>query len=162
MNIYSVFLGTLAGVFATVTMDILAAAFNRSGLTAGARGEWVGRWYLGMMQGRFVHDDITASSEQAGEKQAALAGHYVIGVVLAVFYLAGAGWLGFLPDKFVYAMGYGLATCVFPWFLVLPALGFGVAGWKGPAELKLFRSTVINHLSFGLGLWWTARAFFPG
>ncbi len=151
-----------AGVAATLTMDLLAIAFNRFGLTVGAKGEWVGRWYLGMLRGRFVHSDIAASAERGGEKQAALIGHFTIGIILASFYFAGARWLGVPPDRLVYAVGYGFATCVFPWFLVLPSLGFGVCGWKGPAELKLFRTTVLNHLSYGLGLWWTAGAFLPG
>ncbi|UCF89564.1 MAG: DUF2938 family protein [bacterium] len=153
-------LGIGAGIAATATMDLLAAVFNRAGLTAGAKGQWVGRWYLGMLRGRFVHTDIAACPEQDGEKRAALVGHYVIGVVLAVFYVAGAKWLGRSPDGFFLAMGYGLATCVFPWILVLPALGFGACGWKGPPELKLFRSSVMNHISYGLGLWWSAKALF--
>ena len=40
----------------------------------------------------------------------------------------GAGLADISPASFVAAVGYGLATCVFPWFLVLPALGFGVFG----------------------------------
>ena len=38
------------------------------------------------------------------------------------------------------------------WFLVLPPLGFGVFGVKGPRELRLFRSSVLNHLFHGFGL----------
>jgi hypothetical protein len=58
---------------------------------------------------------------------------------------------------FLVAIGYGLATCVFPWFLVLPALGFGLFGLKGPPELRLFTSSLMNHLFYGLGLWWSAK-----
>lgn len=156
MPVKTLILGIVAGVAATATMDVFAVLFNRMGLTAGAKGQWVGRWYLGMLRGRFVHSDIAAYPEQDGEKQAALVGHYVIGAVLAVLYVVGAKWLGRSPDGLLLAMGYGLATCVFPWFLVLPGLGFRACGWKGPPELKLFRSTVMNHLSYGFGLWWTA------
>jgi len=154
--------GICAGVAATATMDVFAILFNRMGLTAGAKGKWVGRWYLGLLQGRLTHDDIAAYPEQAGEKQAALVGHYVIGAVLAVIYFVAAHWLSVAPESFFPAVGYGLITCVFPWFLVLPALGFGACGWKGPPELKLFRSTVMNHLSYGLGLWWTAWVLLSG
>ncbi|UCF31738.1 MAG: DUF2938 family protein [bacterium] len=157
MSVEILIWGCLAGFAATATMDVFAALFNRVGLTAGAKGQWVGRWYLGMLQGRFIHSDIADFPEQTGEKQAALAGHYVIGAVLAVFYLSGALWLDVPPDSFVSAVGYGLATTIFPWLLVLPCLGFGVCGRKGPVELKLFRSSLMNHLSYGLGLWWTAN-----
>jgi hypothetical protein len=81
----------------------------------------------------------------------------VIGIALAVFYLAGAGWLGISPDLLLVALGYGFATTVFPWFLVMPSLGFGLFGLKGPPELKLFITSVTNHLSYGFGLWWIAK-----
>ena len=155
--IVSILAGVVVGVAGTVTMDVLGSLSRKAGLSAGANGKWVGRWYIGIARGRFVHADIAASPEHAGEKRAALVGHYVIGITLAVIYVVGAGLTGISPGSFVAAVGYGLATCVFPWFLVLPALGFGVFGRKGPPELKLFISTLQNHLFYGLGLWWIAN-----
>jgi hypothetical protein len=149
--------GVFVGVAATVTMDVLGTASRRVGLTAGAKGQWVGRWYLGIARGQFVHSDIAAAPEQAGEKRAALVGHYAIGIALAVLYVIGAGWLVVSPGGFLVALGYGLATCVFPWFLVYPALGFGSFGLRGPPELKLFTSSLMNHLFYGFGLWWIAK-----
>ena len=156
-TIVSMVFGVCVGVAATVTMDVLASASRRVGLAAGAKGQWVGRWYLGIARGQFVHSDIAAAPEQAGEKRAALVGHYVIGITLAVLYVVGAGWVGVSPGSFLVALGYGLATCVFPWFLVFPALGFGLFGRKGPSELKLFTSSLMNHLFYGFGLWWIAK-----
>ena len=148
--------GFCVGVAATVTMDVLASASRRSGLAAGAKGQWVGRWYLGIARGQFVHSNIAAAPEQAGEKRAALVGHYAIGITLAVLYVAGAGWLGVSPRVLLVALGYGFATSVFPWFLVFPALGFGAFGLKGPRELRLFTSSVLNHSFYGVGIWWSA------
>jgi len=138
-------------------MDVLASASRRVGLTVGAKGQWVGRWYLGIARGHFVHSNIAVAPEQPGEKRAALVGHYVIGIVLAVLYIAGADWLGVSPDVFLVALGYGFATSVFPWFLVFPALGFGLFGLKGSPALRLFTSSLMNHLSYGFGLWWIAK-----
>jgi hypothetical protein len=149
-------LGVGVGVAATVTMDVLGAVARRLGLVAGAKGTWVGRWYLGMARGRFVHANIAESPEQPGEQRAALVGHYVIGIVLAVVYVTGAGFIGVTPSSFWLAMGYGLATCVFPLFLVYPALGYGVFGWRAPAGMKPVTSSVLNHLFYGFGLWWSA------
>jgi len=146
-----------AGAAATMTMDVLGSAFRRAGLAAGAKGQWVGRWYLGILRGRFAHSNIADDPELPGEKKAALIGHYIIGIALAVIYVLGASWLGVGPDGFLLAIGYGFATTVFPWFLVLPALGFGAFGLKGPSELKLFTTSLVNHLSYGFGLWWTAK-----
>jgi len=148
--------GVLVGVAGTVTMDVLGSVSRKVGLTAGAKGQWLGRWYLGIAQGQFVHADIATAPERPGEARAAFIGHYLIGITLAVLYVVGAQWVGLSPASFLLAVGYGLATCVFPWFLVLPALGFGVLGRKGPPELRLFTSSLVNHLFYGLGLWWIA------
>ena len=115
--------GVGVGIAATATMDVLGRAAAKAGLVAGAEGRWIGRWYLGMARGRFVHADIAAAPEQPGERRAALIGHYVIGIVLAVVYVVGAFAAGISPGSLPAALGYGLATCVFPWFLVYPALG---------------------------------------
>ena len=149
--------GVIVGVAATVTMDVLGSVVRRAGLAAGAKGIWVGRWYLGIPHGQFVHPNIAAAPERPGEKQAALIGHYVIGIILAIVYVVGAGWLGISPAGMLLALGYGIATCVFPWFLVLPALGFGPFGLKGPKDLRLFTSSLLNHTFYGFGLWWTAK-----
>jgi len=151
-----VLFGSCVGVAATVTMDVLGSAARRIGLIAGAKGTWVGRWYLGMARGRFVHANIAEAPEQPGEQRAALVGHYAIGIVLAVVYVVGVRWLGVSPGSLVVALGYGLATGIFPWFLMYPALGFGLFGLKGPAEMKPFTSSVLNHLFYGFGLWWSA------
>jgi hypothetical protein len=156
-TIVSAMFGVCVGVAATVTMDVLGSIAGRVGLIRGAKGIWVGRWYLGIARGRFVHSDIRAAPELAGEKRAALIGHYMIGIVLAVIYVLGAGRLDVAPDTLLTALGYGLATCVFPWFLVLPALGFGAFGLRGPPELRLFTSSLMNHLFYGFGLWWSAK-----
>ena len=149
--------GFCAGVAATVTMDVLASASRRVGLAAGAKGQWVGRWYLGIARGHFVHSNIAVAPEQTGEKRAALVGHYAIGIALGMLYVAGSGWLDVSPGVFLVALGYGFATNVFPWFLMFPAMGFGFLGLKGPAESRLFTSSLMNHLYYGVGLWWIAN-----
>jgi len=149
--------GACVGFAATVTMDVLGSVARRVGLTAGAKGQWVGRWYLGIGRGRFRHSNIAAAPELAGENRAALVGHYAIGIALAVLYVLAAGWLGLTPGAFLVAVGYGLATCVFPWFLLFPAMGFGWFGLRGPPELRLLRTSLLNHLFYGFGLWWMAK-----
>jgi hypothetical protein len=143
-------------------MDVLASVSRRVGLTAGVKGQWVGRWYLGMARGRFVHPNIAAAPERAGEQWATLIGHYAIGIALAALYVAGAGWLGVTPHALLVALGYGLATCVFPWFVMFPAFGFGVLGLRGPPESMLLRTSFVNHLFYGFGLWWSVNLLLVG
>ena len=154
--------GVLVGVASTMTMDVLGSLSRKVGLAAGANGQWVGRWYLGMARGQFVHANIADSPEQAGERRAALIGHYLIGIALAVLYVVAASVLGVTPGSFAVAVGYGLATCVFPWLLVYPALGFGMFGRKGPPELRLFTSSLLNHFFYGVGLWWISNVLWLG
>jgi hypothetical protein len=153
----NIIFGIVVGIAATVTMDVLSSVARKTGLVVGAKGQWVGRWYLGIARGRFVHLNIADAPERTGELRAAQVGHYVIGIVLAVFYVAGARWLGVSPDGFLVALGYGIATTVFPWLLVYPAFGFGPFGIKGPPELKLFSTSLVNHLFYGFGIWWSAK-----
>jgi hypothetical protein len=161
-TILSMVSGVCVGVAATGTMDVLASVAQRVGLTAGVKGQWIGRWYLGVARGQFVHANIAAAPEQAGEKVAALIGHYAIGIALAALYVVGAGWLGVTPRVLVVALGYGLGTCVLPWFLMFPAFGFGWLGLRGPLELMLTRTSVMNHLFYGFGLWWSVNVFWVG
>jgi hypothetical protein len=53
----------------------LTAQHPPAGLAAGAKGQWVDRWYLGITKGRFVHSDIAAAPEQQGETRAAVVRH---------------------------------------------------------------------------------------
>lgn len=149
--------GIIGGIAATATMDVLGIAAGKLGLVVGAKRIWVGRWYLGIAHDRFAHADITTAPEQPGEAAAALVGHHLIGIALAFVYILGATWLGLSPSGLPVALAYGLATCVFPWLLVFPALGFGWIGVRGPSELRLFTSSLLNHLFYGFGLWWAAE-----
>jgi hypothetical protein len=156
-TLQSMFYWICMGIAATVTMDLLASVSRKIGLTVGAKGAWVGRWYLGMTRGQLTYPNIADAPEQAGEKRAALIGHYLIGIVLAVFYVFGAGWLGVSPSSLLVALVYGFVTCIFPWFLTFPAFGFGFLGLKAPPESRLLFTSIMNHLYYGLGLWWIAE-----
>ena len=150
----SILAGVIVGVTGTVTMDILATISRKLDLSAGAKGEWVGRWYLGIARGHFVHSNIAISPKQSGEVRVALVGHYVIGITLAVLYVLGVRAVGLSPSSFFSAVGYGLATCIFPWFMMFPAMGFGLFGRNGTPEFRLFTTSLMNHFFYGLGLWW--------
>jgi hypothetical protein len=66
-TVASIGLGVIAGVAATVTMDVLGSLARSLGLATGAKGQWVGRWHLGTAPGRFVHSDITTAPKRPGE-----------------------------------------------------------------------------------------------
>lgn len=146
----------LMGVAATLTMDYMGKAARKLGMPAGTDPRWIGRWFRGFLHGRLFHDDIRNAPEHAADKRIALVGHYAIGITLAFFYLTVTRAFGVAPDNLVSALSYGFATNIFPWFLMFPAMGFGVCGRKSPEERNLFVASLINHLFYGFGLWWVA------
>jgi hypothetical protein len=155
INIPGVVFAALAGIAATFTMDVLGKLAGRLGWIRGAKADWVGRWYIGMLRGVFYHSDIRLTETAANEKRAAITGHYLIGIVLAVIYCVSASWLCLNPADPLPAIGFGIATSVFPLGLVYPALGFGWLGSKCPADLKPIVTSLWNHSAYGLGLWWS-------
>ena len=59
------------------------------------------------------------------------------------------------------AAGFGLLSNLLPWLVMFPAMGFGALGLRGPAELLLLRTSLVNHLLFGLGLALSLRWLSP-
>ncbi len=51
------------------------------------------------------------------------------------------------------ALLYGIATVVFPFFVMQPALGLGVAGSRTPNPLQARAKSLATHTVFGGGLY---------
>lgn len=51
----------------------------------------------------------------------------------------------------------GMATVVFPLFLMQPAMGLGIAARKTPTPLRNCLKSLLNHSVFGLGLFLAAN-----
>jgi uncharacterized membrane protein YagU involved in acid resistance len=146
-------MGLVAGVVATLVMDLGAAVLRKLGVTAGVPPLLFGRWLAYLARGQLFHDDIATSAAMPVSMPLALLTHYAIGVALAVGYVAlTRAWPLERGPEWLVAVGYGVATSVFAWFLMFPAMGFGVFGARGPAELLLFRTSLLNHLLYGVGL----------
>ena len=77
--------------------------------------------------------------------------HYTIGIALA------AGFVHAVPEQtLTSALAYGAATVVFPFVILHPALGLGVAASRAPRPFVARLKSVATHVVFGLGLYWTA------
>ena len=78
----------LMGIFATFFMDFLAVFLvKRKLIHSFIEPEAVGRWFLYMFRGKFVHKDIHKTPELKNEKLWCFISHYLIGIVLAGIYL---------------------------------------------------------------------------
>jgi len=141
------------GLGATLVMDLwnlfLARAFGIPSLDL----RLLGRWVLHMPSGTFRHAKIGAAAPKRFERAAGWLAHYSIGVSLAVGFLlaAPAGWLA--RPTLLPALAWGLVTVVFPFFLMQPALGLGVASARAPRPAQARVKSLASHAAFGLGLY---------
>jgi hypothetical protein len=147
----------VAGVLATVVMDIGATLVKLTGLTAGTPPLLIAKWMWGTLEGRFTVDDIRTVTGPAVTVAHALPFHYSIGAFLGLMFGLLVRALALSPVPFWVALVYGVCTTVFAAFLMFPSMGFGVLGLKGPPEFLLLRTALVNHAIYGLGLWLTAR-----
>ena len=147
--------GVVVGILATLTMDLGALLGVRLGIPGvGPRRtgpDLIGRWIGYLARGKFKHDDILRTPPLRGELPLGLLSHYAIGAVFSLAYFALLGAMHIAPS-FLTAILYGLATTIFPWFLMFPSQGMGWLGASAPAPAHLTRTSLYNHAVFGLGL----------
>ena len=148
----------LIGVIATLTMDILGAILRRAHWVMSLPPALIGRWVAAVARGRPIQANIEHATPVHHEIVIALLTHYVVGIAFAAVYLSVTLRLGASPRSAVAAVTFGLVTCVFPWLLMFPAMGFGLFGSRGPGDTQIFLSSLTGHAAFGIGLWLGARA----
>lgn len=144
------------GVGATLVMDLwnlfLKAAFGIPSLDLCLLGRWVAH----MPAGTFRHDRIGAAAPKAGECVVGRVAHYGIGVGLAgalALLTSGESLLRPSPGP---ALLFGIVTVAFPFLLMQPALGLGVASARTPDPARARLKSLLSHVAFGIGLWGTA------
>jgi hypothetical protein len=148
LNVHGVFIGGLA----TVTMDLLSTIVYKLRLIAPLPRCFIGRWVASVARGQMFVRDIGQLAPGNHEVTIALSVHYVIGITLALIYLLMSWILGLSPRNLSLALGFGLCTNVFPWFLMFPAMGYGWFGSHGPEGTRLFLSSLVSHCFYGVGL----------
>lgn len=151
----------LAGLIATLTMDLGSAALRSAGLTAGLSPPLLGRWFFALARGGLGQRSILDAPASRGEAPLALVCHYLIGIALTLTFLALVRALPTKPApgaELVLSLGFGLATNALPWLGMFPSMGFGLFGRGAPAELLLVRTSFVNHAFFGVGLALAGRA----
>ena len=149
--------GARAGVCATLTMDgsmVLASRLApRLFATDKVDVNLVGRWVGGLARGR-LGGDVTTAPPVRGEVVVGLATHYLTGIVLTESYLMALPRLGLRPGP-VKATAFGVATAVFPLFVMYPSMGYGYLGRHSGDARRVVSIMLLGHLAFGagIGLW---------
>lgn len=142
----------VAGVFATVVLDIWQRILHAASGIPPTNWGIVGRWFAHMKHGRFVHAAIGEAAPVAGEAAIGWTMHYLIGIAYGVVYVGMMVWLSGGPTL-LNGFVFGLASVVVPWFLMQPCLGLGVMGSQAPNPNIPRYSALAAHCIYGVALY---------
>ena len=140
------------GVGATLVMDLWNLFLKRAFGMPSLNYCLLGRWLSHMTGGTFRHTSIAATSPKPAECAIGWMAHYTIGVVFAlVFVLVSGSWPA--RPTLLPALLYGIGTVVFPFFIMQPSLGLGIAASKTPNPMQARLKSLATHTVFGVGLY---------
>lgn len=146
----------VVGIGAVVIMDLWNLFLQRAFHISSLNFCLVGRWLSHMWTGTFTHASIAVAPKRPVECTIGWTAHYLIGIAFAVLLVVvtSGSWLegpSFLPALLV-----GIGTVPIPYFIVQPALGFGIAAAKTPNPAQARLKSLITHTVFGVGLYLAA------
>lgn len=152
MTAHTILSGVAMGAGASILMDSWNLFLKRAFGIPSLNYCMLGRWFL-HMPGTFAHPGIAAAPRKRFECPVGWVAHYTIGIVLAMGFVlvAPGGWLA--RPTVLPALVYGVVTVVFPFFVLQPALGLGIAssGTQRPVQARL--KSLGTHVVFGVGLY---------
>jgi hypothetical protein len=147
-------LGAIAiGIGATAVMDLWNLFLKRAFGIPSLNYCVLGRWLRHMPEGTLRHENINAAPRKSFECAVGRLAHYTIGVVLAIVFIAlvSGAWLArpTMPP----ALLFGIGTVVFPFFIMQPSLGLGIAASRTPKPTEARLKSLVTHTVFGVGLY---------
>ena len=143
----------LMGIFATLIMDFLAGILaKRKIIKPFITPDAIGRWFLYIFNGKFIHENINNTPPLENEKLWCSISHYLIGIGLAGVYLLIESIEPAIHNQIWVPLIYGIVTVFLPWFWLLPSTGYGFMASKTSNRSAVIKTNLINHTNFGLGL----------
>jgi hypothetical protein len=141
------------GIGATLIMDFWNQFLKRTFGIPSLNYCLLGRWLRHMPGGTFKHANITATPRKPLECAVGWIAHYTIGVGFALVFvvLVSGAWLA--RPTLLLALLYGVATVVFPFFIMQPSLGLGIASSRTPKPMQARLKSLATHTVFGVGLY---------
>lgn len=146
----------IIGIGATLVMDFLALLQQRFFAIVPLNYALVGRWLICIPKGTFCHKNILLTQPVNMESVVGWFAHYGIGVIFAAITIVftGNNWL--IEPTITPSIVFGILTVIFPYFLMQPCLGFGIAAAKTPKPNVARIRSLMAHTVFGLGLYLSA------
>ena len=144
------------GSGATLVMDLWNLFLKRAFSIPSLNYCLLGRWLRHMPRGTFRHASINAAPKKPFECAVGWIAHYTIGVMFALVLvvLTSGHWLA--RPTFLLALLYGVGTVVFPFFILQPSLGLGIAASRTPKPAQARLKSLVTHTVFGVGLYLSA------
>jgi hypothetical protein len=152
-------LGAIAiGIGATLVMDLWNLFLKRAFGIPSLNYSLLGRWLRHMPGGTVRHASIAAAQQKPFECTVGWISHYTIGVAFALMFvvLTSGDWLA--RPTLLPALLYGIGTVVFPFFIMQPSFGLGVAASRTPKPTQARLKSLVTHTVFGVGLYVGALA----
>lgn len=148
-------LAFLGGIVGAILMDVTETYAAKVGIRSGVNIALVGRWFLGLLRGKFFHANILNSKPFPNEVNIGWAFHFLIGgggvALIYPFFFLVTG-LAFPKNHLLGGVLFGLATSLLPWFILLPSFGWGLFGRRGPKGANALQASPLSHIPYGLGL----------
>jgi len=151
----------LTGLLATLIMDGWSLARRYLFAVPSLNYALIGRWILWMSKGRYFHHTIHDTPAVKGETFTGWAVHYLTGMAFAFIPLLWRGQQWPEHADLLSAVISGLLSLMAPFFIMQPALGWGIAASKTPVPGKARLNSAVNHLVYGLGLYLAAVGLQP-
>ena len=141
------------GIGATLIMDLWNLFLKRALGVPSLNYCLLGRWVSHMPAGTFRHASIAAAPPKPFECAVGWIAHYTIGITLALVLviLTSGEWL--TRPTLLVALLYGIGTVVFPFFVLQPSLGLGIASSRTPKPMHARLKSLVTHTVFGFGLY---------
>lgn len=145
------------GVGATLLMDawnlLLKRAFGMPSLSYCL----LGRWFLHMRDGTFTHASIAKAGQKKNECTSGRIAHYAIGIGMALAFVAIVSRKWLAAPTIAPALAFGAVTVVFPYFVMQPSFGLGVASSRTASPMRARVKSLGTHIVYGAGLYLFAR-----
>lgn len=157
MSVNDIYVITFIGIAATLFIDLYAFLLAKVFKIPSLNFCLVGRWGLGLLDGKFMHQNIAASPVKHFECVFGWCVHYFIGVLFSFLFilLVGITWLE--QPTLIAACIFGLASVSMPFFVMQPALGMGIMATKSANPFQARLKSSVTHLLFGVGLYLSAQ-----
>ena len=143
----------VVGLGATLFMDLWNLFLRRTFSIPSLNYCLLGRWIRHMPDGTFRHANINAASKKPLECAVGWIAHYSIGIGLALAFVVLTSGAGVARPTLLPALLFGIGTVVFPFFVLQPSLGLGVASSKTASPTRARLKSLMTHTVFGVGLY---------